>query len=170
MVTITLRLVITFLMTADNREVAISLLKQYLDMDKNAEKYIRAVLEAIADCTVNTHLGMDSALATVYYVFYGADIAADNAVSGKKDLDNAWISRLKELGLSEDREEETVGNLIADILDIVFSDEGTEPGNGNDVIGSNGVAGNGGISFFQRIKMFFEEIAAFFRNLFSFGK
>ncbi len=170
MVTITLRLVITFLMTADNREVAISLLKQYLDMDKNAEKYIRAVLEAIADCTVNTHLGMDSALATVYYVFYGADIAADNAVSGKKDLDNAWISRLEELGLSEDREEETVGNLIADILDIVFSDEGTEPGSGNDVIGSNGVAGNGGISFFQRIKMFFEEIAAFFRNLFSFGK
>lgn len=170
MVTIALRLLITFLMTEDNRDVAVELLKKYFNMDKDAEKYVRAVLDTIADYTVSTHLGMDSALATVYYLFYGADMAAGDAADGLKDVNKEWLKRLKKLGLSDNREEETVGNLIADILDIVFTDEGTEPGNGNDVIGSNGVAGNGGISFFQRIKMFFEEIAAFFRNLFSFGK
>lgn len=166
MVTIALRLLITFLMTEDNREIAISLLKEEFNMDKDAEKYVRAVLDTIADYTVSTHLGMDSALATVYYLFYGADMAAGSAADGLKDVNEEWLKRLKKLGLSENREEETVGNMLADILDIMFNDEGTEPGNGNDVIGSNGVAGNGGISFFQRIKLFFEEIIAFFRNLF----
>ena len=170
MVTIALRLLITFLMTEDNRDVAVELLKQYFNMDKDAEKYVRAVLDTIADYTVSTHLGMDSALATVYYLFYGADMAAGGAADGLKDVNKEWLKRLKKLGLSDNREEETVGNLIADILDIVFTDEGTEPGGGNDVIGSNGVAGNGGISFFERIKIFFQEIIDFFRNLFSFGK
>ena len=170
MVTIALRLLITFLMTEDNRDVAVELLKSEFNMDKDAEKYVRAVLETIADYTVSTHLGMDSALATVYYLFYGADMAAGGAADGLKDVNEEWLKRLKKLGLSENRDEETVGNLIADILDIVFTDEGTEPGDGNDVIGSNGVAGNGGISFFERIKIFFQEIIDFFRNLFSFGK
>ena len=97
-------------------------------------------------------------------------MAAGGAADGLKDVNKEWLKRLKKLGLSDNREEETVGNLIADILDIVFTDEGTEPGGGNDVIGSNGVAGNGGISFFERIKIFFQEIIDFFRNLFSFGK
>ncbi len=170
MVTIALRLLITFLMTEDNRETAISLLKEYFNMDKDAEKYVRAVMDTIADYTVSTHLGMDSALATVYYLFYGADMAAGGAADGLKDVNEEWLKRLKKLGLSENRDEETVGNLIADILDILFTDEGTEPGGGNDVVGSNGVAGNGAISFFERIKIFFQEIIDFFKNLFSFGK
>lgn len=170
MVTIALRLLITFLMTEDNRDVAVELLKQYFNMDKDAEKYVRAVLDTIADYTVSTHLGMDSALATVYYLFYGADMAAGGAADGLKDVNKEWLKRLKKLGLSDNREEETVGNLIADILDIVFTDEGTEPGGGNDVLGSNGVAGNGGISFFERIRIFFQEIIDFFKELFSFGK
>ena len=171
MVTIALRLLITFLMTEDNRETAISLLKEKFNMDKDAEKYVRAALDAIADCTVGTHLGMDSALATVYYLFYGADMAAGGAADGKKDLDKAWKAKLKELGYSDNKDEQSVGNLITDILDIVFNDQGNVPEDGgNDVLDKDGLASNGFISFFQRIKIFFEEIAAFFRELFSFGK
>ncbi len=171
MVTIALRLLITFLMTEDNRETAISLLKEKFNMDKDAEKYVRAALDAIADCTVGTHLGMDSALATVYYLFYGADMAAGGAADGKKDLDKAWKAKLKELGYSDNKDEQSVGNLITDILDIVFNDQGNVPEDGgNDVLDKDGLASNGFISFFQRIRIFFEEIAAFFRELFSFGK
>lgn len=168
MVTVVLRLLVTFIMTEDNVEAVIGILKDNFSMRADAEKYVRALLKTIADCTVNTHLGMDKALATIYYVYYGVDIAVGETADGLKDINSKWIARLEELGMSENREEATVGNLIADILDIVFGDEDSKPGEGNDVLGSNGVAGNGALSFFDRIKAFFREIIDFFKELFSF--
>ena len=76
-----------------------------------------------------------------------------------------------ELGYSVYKDEQSVGNLITDILDIVFNDQGNVPDDGgNDVLDKDGLAPNGFIAFFQRIAKFFEEIGEFFRNLFSFGK
>ena len=177
MVTAVLRLVITFILTEDNRNVLVDLLKSELGMSADAEKYVRALLNSFGDCVVgkegeDLRLGMDTVLATIYYVFYGLDISVDEMVAGKKDLDKAWKEKLEELNKDAATDDTKVGDLLTDIFDIMFNDKG-EDGKypeGNDVIDQNGVASNGFLSFFARIKAFFQEIADFFRNLFSFGK
>ena len=177
MVTAVMRLVITFILTEDNRNVLVDLLKSELGMSADAEKYVRALLDSFGDCVVgkkgeDLRLGMDTVLATIYYIFYGLDTGADQLVSGKKDLDNLWKEKLEELNKNAGSDDTKVGDLITDIFDILFNDpdeEGNYPDD-NPVIDENGVASNGALSFFARIKIFFQEIADFFRNLFSFGK
>lgn len=176
MVTAVMRLVITFILTDNNRNVLIDLLKDALGMSADAEKYVRALLNSFGDCVVGKNgedlrLGMDTVLATIYYVFYGLDISADEMASGKKDLNEKWKKKLAELNKDAATEDTKVGDLITDIFDIMFNDEGKIPeGGGNDVLDQDGLASNGFLSFFARIKIFFQEIADFFRNLFSFGK
>ena len=145
-------------------------------MSADAEKYVSALLKAFADSIVgkkgeDLRLGMDSVLATIYYIFYGLDTGVDNTVDGKKDLDKLWAAKIKELNDNSPSENTQVGDLITDIFDIIFNDEGKIPeGGGNDVADKEEIAPNGFIAFFQRIAKFFEEIGEFFRNLFSFGK
>lgn len=179
MVTAVMRLVITFILTENNREVLIDLLKDALGMSADAEKYVRALLKAFADNVVgkkgeDLRLGMDSVLATIYYIFYGLDTGVDGTVAGKKDLDKLWAAKIKELNDNSPSENTQVGDLITDIFDILFNDpdeDGNFPvGGGNDVADKEEIAPNGFIAFFQRIAKFFEEIGEFFRNLFSFGK
>lgn len=157
MVTIMLRLLITFLMTEDNREAAISLLKNYFSMSPDAEKYLRGVFEAYADCVTTTHLGMDKALATTYYLFYGADIAADETAGAVKDVNGKWQKILKKLGKSDNPDEASIGNLLADILDYeIFEDI---------IDADEGIAPNGFIKFFMKIKELFQRVIDFFKSL-----
>lgn len=157
MVTIMLRLLITFLMTEDNRETAISLLKNYFSMDGAAEKYLRGVFEAFAECVTETHLGMDKALATTYYLFYGTDIAADETAGTVKDINAKWLKILKKLGKSDNPDEATIGNLLADILDYeIFEDL---------IDTEEGIAPNGFIKFFMKLKELFQRVIDFFKKL-----
>lgn len=157
MVTVMLRLIITFLMTENNRESAIALLKNYFSMDADAEKYLRNVFESYAECVTTTHLGMDQALAITYYLFYGTDIAADETADAIKDVNAKWQKILKKLGKSDNPDEITIGNFLAEIFgheifeDIIDTDEGLAP--------------NGFIKFFQKIIEIFERIIDFFKNL-----
>lgn len=159
MITIALRLLITFLMTENNRETAISLLKTYFSMDEAAEKYLRGVFDVYADCVTTTHLGMDKALATTYYLFYGTDIAVDETAGAVKDLNAKWLKRLEKLGKSDNPDEASVGNMLAKILgheifeDIIDTEEGIAP--------------NGFIKFFEKIRNLFQRLIDFFKNLFS---
>ncbi len=157
MVTIMLRLLITFLMTEDNRETAISLLKNRFSMDEAAEKYLRGVFEAFAECVTDTHLGMDQALATTYYLFYGTDIAADETAGAVKDVNAKWLKLLKKLGKSDNPDEATIGNLLAEILDYeIFEDL---------IDTEEGIAPNGFIKFFIKLKEIFQRIIDFFKSL-----
>ena len=176
MITAVMRLVITFILTENNREVLINLLKTELGMSADAEKYVRALLKSFADVVVgkegeDLRLGMDSVLATIYYIFYGLDIGVGETADGKKEVSELWKKKLEELNKNASSDETKVGDLITDILDIIFNDEGKVPEDGgNDVLDKDGLASNGFLSFFDRIKAFFQEIAEFFRNLFSFGR
>ena len=176
MITAVMRLVITFILTENNREVLINLLKTELGMSADAEKYVRALINSFADVVVgkegeDLRLGMDTVLATIYYIFYGLDIGVGETADGKKEVSELWKKKLEELNKNASSDETKVGDLITDILDIIFNDEGKVPeGGGNDVLDQNGVASNGFLAFFARIKAFFQEIADFFRNLFSFGR
>ena len=155
MVTIVERLLITFIMKEDNREKFIGLLRDELNMSPDAEKYVRVLLDCIAECTVNTYLGMDKALAEVYYVFYGVDIGADKTAGAVKNINKKWQEIIKKLGASNDSNEASLGNALAILLD------GTLGG----IFDSNGLASGGFIKFFERLREIFMKIIEFFRNI-----
>ena len=152
------RLLVTFIMHENNRAMLIELLEDKLGMSKDASKYVSAVLDVIAESTIETEVGMDAALATIYYVFYGVDTGVNNTTQGYKDLNAAWKDAITELK----SESSTAGAIIEEILgwdvfeDIIDIDDGLAP--------------NGLVKFFQKITSVFKGIADFFKKLFSFGK
>ncbi len=155
MVTVVLRLAITFIMHENNRDMLLGLLRDNLGMSAEAEKYIELILNIIADCAVGTRLGMDSALATIYYIFYGADIGVGETTGGYNSLNDAWREALKEL-----REE---SNIAADLIEEILGSDIFE-----DIIDpEEGIAPNGFIAFFQKIASWFQKIIEFFKGLFS---
>ena len=152
------RLLITFIMHENNREMLIGLLKDNLGMSETAEKYVKAVLDLIADCALNTETGMDTALSIVYYIYYGVDTGVNNTTGGYNDLNDAWKDAINDLK----KESPNAGAILEEVLgwdvfeDILDFDDGLAP--------------NGLIKFFQKITNLFNSIKNFFANLFSFGK
>ena len=158
MVIVVERLLITFLTNPTNQEVAVKFLSEKLGMSKDAEDYVRSTIKLLAECVADTSVGMQSALAAIYYLFYGLDTGVDGALGGMGSLNDAWKEAIN--GLKE--ENPAAGDLIEEILGWnVFEDV---------LDTDNGVAPNGLIRFFQKITGFFQSIANFFKNLFSFGK
>ncbi len=154
MVTIVMRLLITFIMTEDNREAFIGILKDYLGMNAEAEKYVRGILQVIAECTTETYLGMDKALATVYYIFYGTDIGVGETANGVKDLNAEWQKAMNKLKKKNPAAWELLDEILgSDVFEDVLDTE-------------EGLAPNGFIKFFQKLKDFFQKIIDFFKNLF----
>ncbi len=166
MVTSILVLLIKFVTTEGNQEAIVALLES-IGMTAEGKKYVAAMIEFLATCIADTKLGMDAALYSIYYVYYGVDMGAAEVVKGKDDLSKQWQAKLEELNKNSPNENAQVGDLLTDIFDIIFEtdDEGE-----NGVLDNSGVASQGGLTFFQKIAKFFQEIADFFRNLFSFGK
>ncbi|MGN1347541.1 MAG: hypothetical protein ACI4VI_01235 [Acutalibacteraceae bacterium] len=156
MVTIVLRLLVTFITNEKNQQAFIGLLQDNMNMSDDAAKYVKGVLETIEYYAVDTHHGMDGALATLYYVYFGIDTGADHAADGLKDLNAKWQSILNKLGKSDDPNELTIGNMLAKILDYTLED----------IFDSDGLAPNGLIAFFQKIIEFFRKIIEWFKKLF----
>lgn len=155
MVTVVLRLAITFIMHENNRAMLLGLLRDNLGMSAEAEKYVELTLNIIADCAVETRLGMDTALATIYYIFYGADVGVGETTGGYDSLNDAWREALKEL-----REESDIAaDLIEEILGSDIFEDIIDP--------EEGIAPNGFIAFFQKIASWFQKIIDFFKGLFS---
>ena len=158
MVTVIERLAITFLTAEENQEAAVKFLKEKMNMNATAENYVRSTIKLLAECIDGTSLGMQSALATVYYLFYGVDIGVGETADGLKDLNTAWKEAIAELKA----ENSAAGELIEEILGWDIFD---------DVIDTEtGVAPNGLMRFFQKIIEWFKGIGNFFTKLFSFGK
>lgn len=153
------RLLITFIMHENNREVLIGLLKDNFGMTEDGEKFLRVVLDSIAGLTLETQLGMDTALVTIYYLYYGLDIGANEATTGIKDLNAEWTKLLKDMTLSNDGVESMAGQVITDILGWDIFEDIINP--------DDGIAPNGFIAFFQKVANFFNSIIDFFKNLFG---
>ena len=155
MVTVVLRLLVTFIMHENNQEMLLGLLRDNFGMTADVELYVGALLSAIAKSSVETQLGMDAALSILYYVFYGADLGVDNATNGVKDLNAEWTKLLSEMRNSKDEGEALAGEIIAGILDLDIFDDIVDP--------EEGIAPNGFIKFIMKI-------IEFFKKLFSWGK
>ena len=155
MVTVVMRLLITFIMHENNKEMLVGLLKDTFGMSPDAEKYVRGVIGLYAEVAVDTRLGMDQALATTYYLFYGADTGVDGVTGGYKDINAAWRDALATL-----RED---SGIAADLIDALLG-----LGVFDDLIDTdNGIAPNGFIAFFQKISDLFNKIIEWFKNLFA---
>ncbi len=159
MVTVVMRLLVTFIMHENNQEMLLGLLKDNLGMTEEAGKYIGGVLKVIGDCATETYLGMDKALATLYYIYYGLDIGVGETANGVKDLNAEWTKLLEEMRNSKDNGEALAGQIITEILDLDIFDDIIDP--------DEGIAPNGFIAFFQKIAAFFQRIADWFKNLFN---
>ena len=101
---------------------------------------------------------MDQALATLYYIYVGADITVDKSADALKDVNASWQKVLKDLGMSDDPQEQTVGNLLASILELDMFE---------DVLTPDGLAPNGLIKFFTKIIDWFKSIINFFKTIFA---
>lgn len=157
LVTVVLRLLVRFLMHENNADLLIDLLKDNFNMSEDAEKYMRGLLDSIMAVPTETFIGMDQALATIYYVYYGADLGVGGLAGGLKDINAEWQKILAELGRSDNPDEITIGNVLADFLDKYM----------DGILTDQGVAPNGVITFFQRIADWFNKIIEFFKNLFG---
>ncbi len=158
MATVIMRLLITFVMHENNQEMLLGLLRDHLGMTPEAEKYIGGVLYVYATAATETYLGMDQALATTYYLYYGADIGVSEVVGGFKDLNLEWQKILKELGYSDDENASEIGKLIAGIFELdIFED----------IISPEGIAPNGLIAFVEKIISIFKSIIEWFRAFFA---
>ena len=158
MATVLMRLLITFVMHENNQEMLLGLLRDYLGMTADAEKYIGGVLYVYATTATETYLGMDQALATTYYLYYGADVGVSEVLGGYKDLNLEWQKILKELGYSGDENSTEVGKLIAGILGLDIFD---------DLIDTDGIAPNGLIAFVQKFISIFTTIVEWFKAFFA---
>ena len=159
MVTIVMRLLITFIMHENNQEMLIGLLRDELNMTPDAEKYVRGVIGLYATIAVDTRLGMDQALATTYYMFYGADLGVDNAVGGFKDINAEWTKILYALGYEGPDDMSESAKVIAGILGLdIFKDL---------VDVEDGLAPNGLLAFFTKIVDLFKQFMDWFKNLFA---
>lgn len=155
MVTIIMRLVISFIMTEENMDKIVGILKDNLGMCADAEKYIKGFLYMLADYTVTTSLGMDKALASTYYVFFGLDIGAEESVNVKKNVDKTWQNVLKKL---DGTKVEGLGTFIGSFLDEIT---------GGDIINGDGIAPNGLLRFFRKIIEWIKKIFEMISNLFK---
>lgn len=153
LVSIILRLGISFLMHENNADVLVDLLVKKLGMDPDAETYVRRLVKSIAAVPTTTYLGMNQAQAVVYYLFYSADIGAGEIVGGFKDIGAEWKIVLKELGKSDDPNEQTIGNILAGLFE-------------EDIVDENRFAPSGLIGFFKKIVDWFNMIIEWFKNLF----
>ena len=154
LVTVVLRLLVKFIMHENNQQILVDLLEEQLGLAPEAKEYLLGVLKAMAECVVDTQLGMDAALAMLYYLFYGLDTGVDGAAGGVKDLNALWKEALAELKA----ESNAAYELIEEILGYdIFSD----------VIDTEEIAPNGFINFFKKIIDWFKSIMAWFRNAFA---
>ncbi|MBQ3136972.1 MAG: hypothetical protein IJB74_05750 [Clostridia bacterium] len=154
LVVVVLRLIVTFIANENNAELLVGLLRDNLGMSAEVEEFVRGLLTVLVECISGTKLGVDVALSTLYYVFFGIDKGVGEAVGGTKTLDQLWRDALSDLR----RENEGVADMIEDILgwDIF-----------EDVISPDGIAPNGLIAFFQKIISWFQTIVAWFKSFFK---
>ena len=154
LVTVILRLIVTFLMHDKNGEMVMGILRDNFGMSDDTYNYVNGILESLMDIPVDTFIGMDQALAVIYYVFYAADSGVGGVAGGLKDLNAAWKDILIELNKSEDPNKQTIGDILSDLLGDYGNPDEIDPPIGT-------------LSFFQRIINWFKSIIEWFKNLFN---
>ncbi|MBR3767979.1 MAG: hypothetical protein IKL10_07050 [Clostridia bacterium] len=154
-VTIILRLVLNFVSIPENVEALEVLLADSLS--EEGYIFLTSLLENFSQMAA-TEDGMDAILYTVYQIFYTANVAVHETEDFMGELNDDYTFLGNLFATSDLDFIKNIGASLGGLLDNFQN---------GDIIGSEGVAQNGLMKFFQAIKDFFQKIADFFRNLFS---
>lgn len=155
-VTIILRLLLKFIGTEDNVEKIEAVIKEETSMDENAYKFVCTFIEQFSQM-VSTPDGMDKALYTVYYVFYGIHVGAHTGNDWHKQFNSNWQFFFQLLDKSDVEFIRNISSSVKDIMDSLTKD----------VIDSDGLASSGLIKFFKKIAEMFKKLFEMLSNLFG---
>ncbi len=155
MATVMLRLILDFATTDNNVEVFKALLADVIT-DEDSYNSICSVLDSLVQ-SAQEDPDMGNAIYAVYYVFVAAAEAAEGTDDLYHDVNNSWQFILK---LLTDSNEPVLNDFAASLKDTlneyfdgIFDDEG--------------LASDGALTFFEKLKAFFQRIAEWFRKLFG---
>lgn len=154
LVTIILRLILTFVSIPDNVVAIEALLKDSLSDD--GYKFLCSLLENFSQMAASED-GMDEIMYTVYQIFYAANVAAHKTNDWLNNF-NGDYSFLNQLFATSDL-------AFMRQLEISFGDL-LNKYTGN-IIDDDEIVPNGFIAFFKSIGAFFQKILDFFKNLFK---
>lgn len=154
LVTIILRLVLTFISIPENVTALEAILKDNLSGD--GYTFLCSLLENFSQMAADED-GMDEIMYTVYQIFYAANVAAHKTEDWLADF-NGDYSFLNQLFATSD---------LAFLRQIEISLGGLLNKYTGDIIDDDEIVPNGFIAFFQKIIEFFNKIGEFFKNLFS---
>ena len=155
MTTSVLRMAIDFATTEDNLESIKALLADAIT-NETAYNSVCSLLDTLAGYVAEDP-GMTMALSFVYAVCVAATEASEKVDDTYHDVNNSWQFILKLFSTSDEpllRDfAEELKAALNENFDGIFTEEGVAP--------------DGALTFFDKLKAFFEKIAEFFRNLFG---
>lgn len=155
MTTSVLRMAIDFATTEDNLESIKALLADAIT-NETAYNSVCSLLDTLAGYVAEDP-GMSMALSFVYAVCVAATEASEKVDDTYHDVNNSWQFILKLFSTSDEpllRDfAEELKTALNENFDGIFTEEGVAP--------------DGALTFFDKLKAFFEKIAEFFRNLFG---
>lgn len=157
MITIVMRLLISFLTHEDNAEQIKKMLKNNLEMDDTSYGYVSALLDALVTA-MKTPQGIDTSLGVVYYITLGLSVGAGELRDLYDTINGAWAAAFASL---KDSDKASLVNFYNDAVRFL---EKYLP----DIVSPEGpMAPNGFVAFFQKIAEFFKRIGDFFRSMFG---
>ncbi|MBR5497055.1 MAG: hypothetical protein IKV76_03650 [Clostridia bacterium] len=155
MTTAILRMAIDFITTEDNLESIKALLADSIT-NETAYNSVCSLLDTLAGYVAEDP-GMSMAMSFIYAVCIAATEASEEIDDTYHDVNNSWMFILKLFSTSEEpllRDfAEELKSALNENFDGIFTEEGVAP--------------DGALTFFDKLKAFFERIAEFFRNLFG---
>ncbi|MGI6772123.1 MAG: hypothetical protein ACOX5C_01090 [Acutalibacteraceae bacterium] len=154
MITTLLRLSLKFLSYGDNVGAVKNIIREEVNISPDTRKYVLALVETLADY-MNEPNGQDTVMGALYYVFVGIDEGSSGANSILDQINAEWKAVIKLLAGSDTEIMKNIGKAIGQLLGENF----------DDIFDEDGLAPNGLMRFFQRIKEFFDKILNFFRTL-----
>ena len=155
LLSILIRIVLKFLSVDNNTDALVALIKTKANIGGVGEAAISAFLHLLAGY-MGTLGGFEVAMLSIYYTVYGASRASGSGVEAYDHV-NDKLGRVVAHLTSLDND------IARAVLQVLIAEGDEQIG---DIVGSQGVAGNGLIRFFKQIYDWFLRIINFFKNLF----
>ena len=156
LLSILIRIVLKFLSVDNNTDALVALIKTKANIGGVGEAAISAFLHLLAGY-MGTLGGFEVAMLSIYYTVYGASRASGSGVEAYDHVNDKLGQVVAHLTSLDN-------DIARAVLQVLIAEGDEQIG---DIVGSQGVAGNGLIRFFKQIYDWFLRIINFFKNLFK---
>lgn len=153
MITVLIRLAVDWLATGDNADAIIALLQgnaESEDAANSSATLVKAILQGL-----NTEPSLSGAMATVYYIFYGLNNAAEGLDTLYGNYGNSWDSLLN---FFEETDDNNYDKLTDFLKNVIKEFGGVEVESTKDNCDCDCHSSSGFIRFFWKIANFFRRL------------